>query len=238
MCIFANRAPFVFSRTQRIAFRFRCCCHGLSGVVRGITDPEWKQACHWRAEEVHHGRDTPSLVCHVQDTDDIVYARDTFFNTALASKDSLYFSNNCSSKITTSGPSADTHGLLGYEPNQTNNQNAVSWTEDQNLKGVKLVHGPTQVQTRVTTLLCMSCALQRGQRLTVPPDRFPVATHGTDMRPPRIYSGSTLSHVSHVHRCGIAWSDEVCSLLDYVDHGGLRVTVAAEASVRAPRLNA
>ena len=45
--------------------------------------------------------------------------------------------------MNTSGPFADTHGLTGYEPNLTNIQNLVAWTENQKKKkkltGRKLV---------------------------------------------------------------------------------------------------
>ena len=39
----------------------------------------------------------------------------------------------CSSRMTTSGHFADTHGLTGYEPNLTNSQFIVAWADTQNL---------------------------------------------------------------------------------------------------------
>ena len=47
----------------------------------------------------------------------------------------------CSSRMTTSGHFADTHGLTGYEPNLTNSQFMVAWAETQNLCGMQPGYG-------------------------------------------------------------------------------------------------
>ena len=51
------------------------------------------------------------IVMHFTDTDGTVYIRDTYFNTVLVYNDWLYVTVPYCSKMTTSGPFADTHSL-------------------------------------------------------------------------------------------------------------------------------
>ena len=57
----------------------------------------------------------------------------------------------CKSRVTTSGHFADTFGLTGYDPNSTNSQNLVAWSETQNFYGAQAAYGSTFIIFAWTT---------------------------------------------------------------------------------------